>query len=397
MKILVLNSGSSSIKFQLIDMDEEEVLAKGVIERIGIYNSFLDYENYKGDEVTIKFQIPDHDVGIKLVIDSLQDSKYGVLKNIDEITAVGHRVVHGGEKFAKSILITDEVKTQIKEVSELAPLHNPHNLNGIRVCEELLPGKPQVAVFDTAFHQTMPKKAYIYALPYEYYQKYGVRRYGFHGTSHKYVASRAARMMDRPIEELKIITCHLGNGASLAAVDGGKSVDTSMGLTPLEGLVMGTRCGDIDPAIIPFIMDKEGMSIKEVDDVMNKESGLLGVSGISNDSRDIEAAAGEGNERAATALELFNYRVRKYIGAYMAAMGGIDAIVFTAGIGENAREIREGIIEDLQFLNIYIDKEANESRGKEIEITTEDSQVKVFVVPTNEELMIAKDTQEIIS
>lgn len=397
MKILVLNSGSSSVKYQLFNMDDEHVLAKGVVQRIGIDNSFLEHENSKGKEVTIEADIPNHATGIKMVIDVLLDKEHGVLENMDEISAVGHRVVHGGEKFAESTLITDEVLKQIEEVSDLAPLHNPHNLTGIKVCEELLPGKPQVAVFDTAFHQTMPKKAFMYALPYEYYQKYGVRRYGFHGTSHKYVAQRVAHLMGQPLEDLKIVTCHLGNGASLAAVDGGKSVDTSMGLTPLEGLVMGTRCGDIDPAIIPFIMAKEGLSVEEIDDVMNKKSGLYGVSGISNDSRDVEEAAAEGNERAQIALDIFNYRVRKYIGAYTAAMGGVDAIVFTAGIGENAKEIREAIIGDLKFLNITIDKEANDSRGKEVEISTKDSKVKVFVIPTNEELMIARDTKEIIS
>ncbi|MDI3546478.1 MAG: acetate kinase [Halanaerobiales bacterium] len=397
MKILVLNSGSSSIKYQLIDMEDESVLAKGIVQRIGIDNSFLEHENNRRDEVKIEVDIPDHTTGIKLVIDALLNKEHGVLESMDEINAVGHRVVHGGEKFAESTLITEEVIKQIEEVSDLAPLHNPHNLTGIRVCAKLLPNKPQVAVFDTAFHQTMPRKAYMYALPYEYYEKYGIRRYGFHGTSHKYVAQRAAKLMGKPLEELKIITCHLGNGASIAAVDGGKSVDTSMGLTPLEGLVMGTRCGDIDPAIIPFIMTKEGLSMEEIDNIMNKKSGLYGVSGISNDSRDVEAAAKEGNQRAQTALEMFDYRVTKYIGAYMAAMAGVDAIVFTAGIGENQSRTREVIVNNLAFLNIHLNEEANKTRGKEIEISTSDSDVKVFVIPTNEELMIARDTQEIVA
>ncbi|ACL69777.1 acetate/propionate family kinase [Halothermothrix orenii] len=396
MKILVLNSGSSSLKYQLFDMEKETVMAKGVVQRIGIDNSFLEHENYRGEETTIETDIPDHNRGIQLVIDTLQDEKYGVLNNMEEIDAVGHRVVHGGEKFAESTLITDEVIKQIEEVSELAPLHNPHNLTGIRVCSKLMPGIPQVAVFDTAFHQTMPRKAYVYALPYEYYEKYGIRRYGFHGTSHKYVAERAARLMDKPLEELKIITCHLGNGASVAAIDAGKSVDTSMGLTPLEGLVMGTRCGDIDPAIIPFIMDKENLDIKEVDNVLNKKSGLYGVSGISNDSRDVEEASKDGNERATIALEIFKYRVKKYIGAYTAVMGGVDAVVFTAGIGENAIEMRESIVEELGFLGVKLDRDANNNRGKEIEISTKDSRTKIFVIPTNEELVIARDTARIV-
>ncbi|MFW6036021.1 MAG: acetate/propionate family kinase [Halothermotrichaceae bacterium] len=396
MKILVLNSGSSSVKYQLIDMKDETVLAKGVVERIGIDDSLLEHEPYGKDEIEIKTDIPDHATGIKLVIDTLLDNDYGVLQDMDEINAVGHRVVHGGEKFASSTLIDENVIKQIEEVSDLAPLHNPHNLTGIKVCEEILPDKPQVAVFDTAFHQTMPRQAYMYGLPYEYYEKHGIRRYGFHGTSHKYVANRAANFMNKKIDDLKIITCHLGNGASIAAVDKGKSVDTSMGLTPLEGLVMGTRCGDIDPAIIPFIMDKENLSMEEIDNIMNKESGLFGVSGISSDSRDVEAAAVNGNKRAQTALEIFDYRVTKYIGGYMTAMAGVDAIVFTAGIGENQSRTRETIINNLKFLGITLDKDANKIRGKEIEISTKDSDVKVFVIPTNEELMIARDTEELV-
>ena len=395
MKILVLNCGSSSLKYQLINISDESVLAKGVVERIGIEDSFLEHQ-LTGEEIVIKAEIPNHNVAIEMVIDVLLKQEYAVLQSMDEINAVGHRVVHGGEKFASSTLITDEVIKQIEEVSDLAPLHNPHNLSGIKVCAELMPGTPQVAVFDTAFHQTMPRKAYMYALPYQYYQNYGIRRYGFHGTSHKYVAQRAAVMLGRPIDELKIITCHLGNGASIAAVKNGQSIDTSMGLTPLEGLVMGTRCGDIDPAIIPFLMDKEELTIQEIDNIINKQSGLYGVSGISNDSRDIDSAAGKGNEKAQTALEIFDYRVAKYIGAYMVAMGGVDAIVFTAGIGENQSSTREVILEYLSFLNIELDQAANQVRKQEIEITTPDSKVKVLVIPTNEELMIARDTKEVI-
>lgn len=397
MKILVINSGSSSIKYQLFDMDKEIVMAKGGIQRIGIDNSFLKHETYEGKETRIDRDIPDHAAGIKLLIDVLLDEEYGVISDIDEIDAVGHRVLHGGEKFTESVIINDKVEKTIEEYCDLGPLHNPHNLTGIRVCKKLLPGKPQVAVFDTSFHTTMPPKAYLYALPYEYYEKYKVKRYGFHGTSHRYVSRRCAQLMNRPYEELKIISCHLGNGASIAAVANGKCVDTSMGLTPLEGLVMGTRCGDIDPAIIKFIMEKEGISIEEMDKIMNKKSGLLGISGISNDSRDVSEAAKNGNKRAQLALELFDYRVVKYIGAYVAAMGGVDAIVFTAGIGENQWETRDNIIEQLGFLGIKLDKEANKVRGEEKEISTPDSTVKVFVIPTNEELMIARDTMALIS
>ncbi|MFW6264593.1 MAG: acetate/propionate family kinase [Bacillota bacterium] len=396
MKILVLNSGSSSVKYQLIDMEDETVLAKGLVERIGIDDSVLEQESIDEKIIEIKKDIPNHSVAIKMVIDALLDKDRGVLSSMDEIKAVGHRVVHGGEKFAESTIITDEVIKEIDSVSELAPLHNPANLTGIKVCEELLPDKPQVAVFDTAFHQTMPKRAFLYALPYEYYEKYGIRRYGFHGTSHKYVAQRTALLMDKPLENLKIITCHLGNGASIAAIDRGKSVDTSMGLTPLEGLVMGTRCGDIDPAIIPFLMDKEDLSIEEVDNIMNKKSGLYGVSGISSDSRDVTAGAEEGNERAQSALEIFKYRIIKYIGAYMTAMSGVDAIVFTAGIGENQQDLREDIVESLSFLNVYLDEKANGIRKKEVEISTSDSMIKLFVIPTNEELMIARETKSLL-
>lgn len=397
MKILVINSGSSSIKYQLFDMVKEIVVAKGGIQRIGIDNSFLEHETHDGKETRIDRDIPDHGEGIKLLIDVLLDKEYGVISNIDEIDAVGHRVLHGGEKFTESVIIDEEVEKTIEEYCDLGPLHNPHNLTGIRVCKKILPGKPQVAVFDTSFHTTMPPKAFLYALPFEYYEKYKVKRYGFHGTSHRYVSRRCAQLMDKPYEELKIISCHLGNGASIAAVTNGKCIDTSMGLTPLEGLVMGTRCGDIDPAIIKFIMEKEGISIEEMDKIMNKKSGLLGISGISNDSRDVSEAAKNGNKRAQMALELFDYRIVKYIGAYIAAMGGADAIVFTAGIGENQWETRENIIEQLGFLGIKLDKEANKVRGEEKEISTPDSKIRVFVIPTNEELMIARDTMALIS
>ncbi len=396
MKILVLNSGSSSIKYQLFNMDNESVLAKGIVERIGIEDSFLEHE-VNDEEIVIKEDIPNHSKGISLVIDALLDDNHGVLDSMDDINAVGHRVVHGGEKFADSVRITDEVVEKMEEVSDLAPLHNPPNIAGIKVCQELMPDTPQVGVFDTAFHQSMPAEAYTYALPYEYYEKYGVRRYGFHGTSHRFVAKRAAKLIDKDYSSSKIVTCHLGNGASVAAVKNGKSIDTSMGLTPLEGLVMGTRCGDIDPAIVPFLQEKEDLSSKEIDNIMNKESGLLGISGVSNDSRDIQEAAAEGNERAQLAGDVFNYRVKKYIGAYTAAMGGVDAIVFTAGIGENAIEIREGILNGLEYLGFELDKEANDSRGKEVEISKAGSDTKVFVIPTNEELVIARDTAEILA
>ena len=396
MKVLVLNSGSSSIKYQLFNMEDESVLARGIVERIGIEDSFLEQENITGEEILWQEDVPDHSRGISLVIDALKDKEKGVLEDMDEINAIGHRVVHGGEKFADSVLITSEVIEKMEEVSELAPLHNPPNLAGIKECENLMPEKPQVGVFDTAFHQTMPEEAYIYALPYEYYQKYGIRRYGFHGTSHKFVSRRAAELLDQDLEDLKIITCHLGNGASVAAVNQGRSVDTSMGLTPLEGLVMGTRCGDIDPAIVPFLQKKEGLDPEEIDSIMNKESGLLGISGISNDSRDVSEAAQQGNKRARLAEKVFNYRVKKYIGAYTAAMGGVDAIVFTAGIGENDGEIRAAILKDLKYLGFELDKENNNTRGQEIKISTSESRVKVFVIPTNEELVIARDTAKIV-
>ena len=397
MKILVINSGSSSLKYQLFNMETESVLAKGLIQRIGIEDSYLEYENGEGEEIVIEKDIPTHKVGIELLMETLLSEDHGVLRDIDEVEAIGHRIVHGGEAFSESAVIDDQAIENLEEVADLAPLHNPPNIMGIKVCKELMPDKPQVGVFDTAFHQSMPEKAYIYALPYEFYKKYGVRRYGFHGTSHGFVAQKAAQMMDQPLSELNIISCHLGNGASVAAVKNGKSVDTSMGLTPLEGLVMGTRCGDIDPAIIPFIMDKEDLSASEMDNVLNKKSGLLGISEVSSDMRDIEEVAEEGNNQAKVALDIFNYRVKKYIGAYTAAMGGVDAIVFTAGIGENAIGNREEILEGLEYLGIEVDKEANDCRGKEQIITTADSKVKAMVIPTNEELVIARDTMELVN
>ncbi|MDR1702638.1 MAG: acetate kinase [Sporomusaceae bacterium] len=395
MKVLVVNCGSSSIKYQLLEMDNEAVLAKGLVERIGIDGSVLIHQPEGKDKVTINADIKNHSIGIKLVLEALTDANHGVIKSMDEIASIGHRVVHAGEKFASSVLINADVMAALRECIDLAPLHNPPNILGIEACTELMPKTPQVGVFDTAFHQTMPKQAYIYAIPYEAYEKHGVRRYGFHGTSHRFVSAEVATLMGKDIKDLKIITCHLGNGASIAAVDGGKSVDTSMGLTPLEGLVMGTRCGDIDAAVLPFLMKKEGLSASEMDNYINKKSGVLGVSGISNDFRDIENAANDGNERAALALDIFAYRVRKYIGSYAAAMNGVDAIVFTAGLGENSITMREKIATGLEFIGTKIDTAKNNVRGKAQEISADGSKVKMFVIPTNEELTIARDTKEI--
>ncbi|SDC48110.1 MULTISPECIES: acetate/propionate family kinase [unclassified Candidatus Frackibacter] len=396
MKVLVLNCGSSSAKYQLINMEDESPLASGVVERIGIDGAFLTHEPVGSEEVKIENEIPDHSVAIKMVIDALLDDDYGVIDSMDEISAVGHRVVHGGENFADSALIDDEVYNAIDEVKHLAPLHNPPNLLGIQVSQELMPETPDVAVFDTAFHQTMPAKSYMYALPYEWYEDYGVRRYGFHGTSHKYVARRAAEILDKPFEDLKIITCHLGNGASMAAVKGGKVMDTSMGLTPLEGLVMGTRCGDIDPAIVPFMMENEGYEPAEMDNVLNKKSGVAGLSGVSNDFRDIGEEAENGNEQAQIAIDVFAQRVKKYIGSYSAVLGGADVVVFTAGIGENAIDIRAKILDGLDYLGLTLDEEKNDMRGEEQVITTDDSDNIAIVVPTNEELVIARDTKRLV-
>ena len=397
MKILVLNCGSSSLKYQLIDMENEAVLCIGLVERIGIEGSIL---TQKKDGVEGKYikeqQMKDHQDAIKLVLEGVLDPTYGGVKDMKEIDAVGHRVVHGGEKFASSVIITEEVEEAMRKCSELAPLHNPANLMGIDAIKAVLPGVPNVGVFDTAFHQTMPASSYLYGLPYRLYTEYGVRRYGFHGTSHKYVSQRAAEMLGKDIADLKIITCHLGNGASIAAVDGGKVVDTSMGLTPLEGLIMGTRCGDIDPAIIPFIMKKENLDADGVDKLMNKESGVYGMTGISSDFRDISTAAAEGNQKAIDALDAYHKRVKKYIGAYAAEMNGVDAIVFTAGLGENGIEDRLAIASNLEVLGVKMDAEANNVRGKETVISAADSKVKVLLIPTNEELMIARDTLELV-
>ena len=397
MKILVLNCGSSSLKYQLIDMENEAVLCIGLVERIGIEGSILTQKKDGVEGKYVKEQpMKDHQDAIKLVLEGVLDSTYGGVKDMAEIDAVGHRVVHGGEKFASSVIITEEVEEAMRKCSELAPLHNPANLMGIDAIKAVLPGVPNVGVFDTAFHQTMPASSYLYGLPHRLYTEYGVRRYGFHGTSHKYVSQRAAEMLGKDIADLKIITCHLGNGASVAAVDGGKVVDTSMGLTPLEGLIMGTRCGDIDPAIIPFIMKKENLDADGVDKLMNKESGVYGMTGISSDFRDICDAAAEGNQQAIDALDAYHKRVKKYIGSYAAEMNGVDAIVFTAGLGENGIDDRLAIASNLEVLGVKMDAEANKVRGKETVISAADSKVKVLLVPTNEELMIARDTLELV-
>lgn len=397
MKILVVNCGSSSLKYQLIDMENEAVLCKGLVERIGIEGSILTQKKDGVEGKYVKEQpMKDHQDAIKLVLEGVLDATYGGVKEMAEINAVGHRVVHGGEKFASSVVITDEVIEAIKSCNDLAPLHNPANLMGIDAIKAVLPGVPNVAVFDTAFHQTMPASSYLYGLPYRLYEQYGIRRYGFHGTSHKYVSQRAAAMLGKDIADLKIITCHLGNGASIAAVDGGKVVDTTMGLTPLEGLIMGTRCGDIDPAIIPFIMKKEGLDADGVDKLMNKESGVYGMTGISSDFRDVGEAAEKGDQKAINALDAYHKKVKKYIGAYAAEMNGVDAIVFTAGLGENGADNRLAIASDLEILGVKMDAEANKVRGEETVISAADSKVKVLLIPTNEELMIARDTLELV-
>lgn len=396
MNILVINCGSSSLKYQLINSDSEAVLAKGLCERIGIDGSRITYQPDGGEKMVTESPMPTHTQAIQLVLEALTDSKTGVIKSLDEVGAVGHRVVHGGEAFTSSTRITEETIAAIEACNDLAPLHNPANLIGIRACQELMPNTPMVAVFDTAFHQTMPEKAYLYGLPYEYYEKYKVRRYGFHGTSHSYVSKRAAEFLGKPYDNLKTIVCHLGNGSSISAVKNGRSVDTSMGLTPLEGLVMGTRSGDIDPGVMQFLMHKENMDIDEMLNVLNKKSGVYGMSGVSSDFRDIENAANEGNKRAETALESFVYRVAKYVGAYAAAMGGVDAIAFTAGVGENDKITRKKVCDYLGFLGITIDDEANAKRGEEIAISTPDSKVSVLVIPTNEELAIARETLALV-
>ncbi|MBU5668948.1 acetate kinase [Peptoniphilus sp. MSJ-1] len=396
MNVLVINCGSSSLKYQLIDMSNEEVKAKGLVERIGIEGSRIKHETIGKEKETIETPMKDHKIALELVMDSLTNEDYGAIKSLDEISAVGHRVVHGGEDFAQSVIIDDKVLKAIEDNVEIAPLHNPPNIMGIKACQKLLPNVKQVAVFDTAFHQTMPAESYIYALPYEYYEKYRIRRYGFHGTSHKYITNRAAEMLGKDVNEVNLITCHLGNGSSICAVENGKSIDTSMGFTPLEGLAMGTRCGDLDPAILPFLMEKENLSPDEINNVINKKSGVLRISGVSSDFRDIEAARDEGNERAALALNIFEKRVRGYIGNYFTELDHVDGIVFTAGVGENSIEMRESICAGLKSLGIEIDKERNNVRGEDKLISSDNSKVKVFVIPTNEELMIARDTKELV-
>ena len=395
MNILVINAGSSSLKYQLLNPETQQVLAKGLCERIGIDGKFTYKPEGKTAIKEADVAMPTHNEAIKAVLDALVDPANGVIGSMKEIDAVGHRVVHGGEKFAKSVLITDEVMAAIEECNPLAPLHNPANIIGIKACQSLMPGTPMVAVFDTAFHQTMPPAAYMYALPYEYYEKDKVRRYGFHGTSHKYVTQRAAAMLGKPIEQLRLISCHLGNGSSIAAVDGGKSIDTSMGFTPLAGLPMGTRCGDIDAGILQYLMNKYGMDIDKMLNVLNKKSGVEGLSCVSSDFRDLENAAAEGNEKAELAQKKFAYEVRKYVGAYAAAMGGVDAVIFTAGVGENDKAIRAMVCQGLDFMGLKLDEAANDVRGKEAVISAADSKVKALLIPTNEELMIAIDTAEL--
>ncbi len=397
MKVLVINCGSSSLKYQVLDMTNEVLECKGLVERIGMDGSVITHEKIGMDKFKLETPMENHKDAIGHVLEAIQDEDHGVVKDMSEIGAVGHRVVHAGEKFARSVLITDEVIKALEECVELAPLHNPPNLLGIAACQELMPGTPMVGVFDTAFHQTMPPESYIYAIPYEYYEKHGIRRYGFHGTSHKYVAERASDMLNVNLDDLKIITCHLGNGASVSAIKRGKCIDTSMGFTPLEGLVMGTRSGDIDPAIVTYIREKEHLDQGVANEILNKKSGVLGISGVSSDFRDIEAAAAEGNERAQLALKVFAHKVRFYIGAYIAEMNGVDAIVFTAGVGENDISMRDIICNDLGNLGIKLDLVKNKVRGKEMIISRDDSRVKILLIPTNEELMIARDTYNIVT
>ena len=397
MKILVLNCGSSSIKYQLFNIETKEVLAKGGIEKIGLEGSFLKFNLPNGEKETIYAPIPEHTAGVRLIIDTLTSEKYGVVKSIAEIDAVGHRTVHGGEKFSASTLLTDEVLRDFVACNDLAPLHNPANMKGIEAVKAIAPDMPQVGVFDTAFHQTMPDYAYMYAIPYELYEKYGIRRYGFHGTSHRYVTKRVFEITGMPVEGSRIITCHIGNGGSISAVKDGKSVDTSMGLTPLEGLMMGTRSGDIDAGAIPFIMDKLGLDTRGLSDLLNKKSGVAAISGISMDMREVDAAAHEGNKRAILANTMYAYRIKKFIGAYAAAMGGVDVIAFAGGVGENQGNMREACLKGLEFLGVELNKELNaKMRGEECVLSTPESKVKVLLIPTDEELMIASDTYEIV-
>ena len=391
MKVLVINCGSSSLKYQLIDSETEVALAVGLCERIGI-DGRLNHTPNGGEKVVIEQAMPDHEVAIRMVLDALTNENYGVIKNLDEIDAIGHRLVHGGEKFTKSVIIDDEVIAGVEECSPLAPLHNPANLIGVRACQAIMPGVPNIGVFDTAFHQTMEPVAYMYGLPYEYYEKYKVRRYGFHGTSHSFVSKRAIQMLNLDPDNSKIIVCHLGNGSSISAVKNGKVVDTSMGMTPMEGLVMGTRCGDMDPTIVEYLAHSLNKSLEEVMVILNKKSGVLGISGVSSDFRDLDKASNEGNERAKLAVEVFSYRTAKYIGSYIAAMNGVDAIVFTAGLGENNIVVREQVLNHFGYMGITLDKEANQIRGEEKIISTPDSKVTVAVIPTNEELAIAHET-----
>jgi acetate kinase len=391
-KIIAINAGSSSLKFQLLQMPEEEVLTKGLVERIGLNDSIFTIE-VNGEKIKEVKDIQDHSEAVSMLLDKL--IKHNIISSLDEIEGIGHRVVHGGEKFNDSVLITEEVLKEIEEISYLAPLHNPANVVGIKAFKNVLPNVPAVAVFDTAFHQSMPEKSFLYSLPYEYYEQYGIRKYGFHGTSHKYVSERAAELLGRPVEQLRLLSCHLGNGASIAAIEGGKSIDTSMGFTPLAGVTMGTRSGNIDPSLIPYIMQKTGQSAEEVLNVLNNKSGMLGVSGFSSDLRDIESEAEQGNERAELALEVFASRIHKYIGSYAARMAGIDAIIFTAGIGENSTAVRERVLRGLEFMGVYWDPALNQVRGKEAFISYPHSPVKVIVIPTNEEVMIARDTMRI--
>jgi len=396
LNILVINCGSSSLKYQLVDMSNEKVLAKGLAEKIGLDDSIFAHSPDGKDKLVINGKLSTHDDALNLVMKYLVDKEHGVIDTLTEIVAVGHRIVHGGEFYSSSVLIDDDVVAAIENCIELAPLHNPANILGINACKKLLPGIPMVGVFDTAYHQTMPAEAYIYALPYEYYEKYKVRKYGFHGTSHKYVAQRAASVLNKPIEELKIITCHLGNGASITAIKNGVSIDTTMGFTPLEGLAMGTRCGSMDPSIVTFLQQKENIDAPAVDQIMNKKSGVLGISGVSSDFRDLENAAEKGNDRAQLALDVFDYKVKTSIGAYVAALDGVDAIVFTAGLGENSGAHRKTICSGLTYLGIDIDDNNNSKRGEEIIISTPESKVKVIVIPTDEEMAIARDTKDIV-
>lgn len=399
MKILVLNCGSSSIKYKLFDMDKNDVIAQGGIEKIGMNGSFLKLTDANGEKVIIEKEIPEHTKGVKFIFEILTSDKYGVIKSLNEIDAVGHRMVHGGEKFNKSVLLTPEVLEAFAACNDLAPLHNPANLKGVNAVSELLPNIPQVGVFDTAFHQTMPDYAYLYAIPYELYQKYGVRRYGFHGTSHRFVSGEIFKYLNMPVEGSKVITCHIGNGGSITAVKDGKSVDTTMGLTPLEGIMMGTRSGDIDGGAVTFLMEKEGLDSTGMSNLLNKKSGLLGISGVSSDMREVTASMEAGNERAALAKKMYAYRIKKYIGAFAAAMGGVDVIIFTGGVGENRHEVREAVCENMEFLGIKLDKEQNAKImfGKDGIISTPDSKVKVVVLPTDEELMIAQDTMALVN